>query len=63
MLRKDIVMRTKFTNAGKLFTEKAPIEKRIKITEMYNSGKYTKFELYKMYPAYIAYIDKLYDKD
>ena len=63
MLRKDIVMRTKFTNAGKLNTEKAPVEERIKITEMYNSGKFTRFKLYEMYPAYIAYIDKLYDKD
>lgn len=56
-------MRTKFTNAGKLYTDKAPVEERIKIAEMYNSGKYTRFELYKMYPTYIAYIDKLYDKD
>lgn len=56
-------MRTKFTNAGKLNTEKAPVEERIKITEMYNSGKFTRFKLYEMYPAYIAYIDKLYDKD
>ena len=63
MLRKDIVMRTKFTNAGKLYTDKAPLEKRTEITKMFKSGKYTRFELYEMYPAYIAYIDKLYDKD
>lgn len=63
MLRKDIVMRTKFTNAGQLDTYKAPQEKRIEINKKYNSGTFTRFELYKMYPDYITYIDKLYDKD
>ena len=63
MLRKDIIMRTKFTNAGQLYTNKAPQDKRIEINQKYNSGEFTRFELYKMYPDYIAYIDKLYDKD
>ena len=63
MLRKDIVMRTKFTDAGKLYTDKSPLEKRTEITKMFKSGKYTRFKLYEMYPEYIAYIDKLYDND
>ena len=63
MLRKDIVMRTKFTNAGQLITNKAPQEKRTEITKMYNSGEYTIFDLYKMYPGYGPFIDKLGAQD
>ena len=56
-------MRTKFTNAGQLITNKAPQEKRTEITKKYNSGEYTIFDLYKMYPGYGPFIDKLDAQD
>lgn len=56
-------MRTKFTNAGQLDTYKAPQDKRIEINQKYNSGEFTIFQLYQMYPGYGPYIDKLSAKD